>query len=250
MIEDLEKYKEIANYLKEDYLIESIDLMKSSINNKEFLLSFVGQFSAGKSRLINNIIERDILPVHISETTQVVTFIKYSPVEYAVVFYKDLTQKEISIEEVKEIWQGKINDNTRSIKCIEIYINNKILKSGVIIADTPGINTVIKEHENITNDVLKASEEIIYIISKPLTDTDVSFVNQILKMGLNISIVRTFMDKIKSSEEDISKIVENDRNRVLDIFKIENINVYHVSNDNSNEWYKNIDKIKIYILND
>lgn len=248
MLNILDKYKEVATYLKEDYLIQNIDSMKKAINNKEFLLSFVGQFSAGKSKLINNIIGQDVLPVHISETTQVVTFIKYSAVEYANIFYTDLTQKEVSIEEVKEIWQGKIEGNTKSIKYIDVYINSNLLKSGVIIADTPGVNTLISEHENITNDVLKASEEIIYVISKPLTDIDVSFINQILKMGLNISLVRTFMDKIKVSEENPLEVVQEDKNRILDIFKNDNIQMYHVSNEKLNEWNKNIEDIRTYIV--
>lgn len=248
MLNILDKYKEIATYLKEDYLIQNIDLMKKAINNKEFLLSFVGQFSAGKSKLINNIIGQDILPVHISETTQVVTFIRYSPIEYANIFYTDLTQKEVRIEEVKEIWQGNIESNSKSIKYIDIYINSNLLKSGVIIADTPGVNTIITNHENITNDVLKYSEEIIYVISKPLTDIDVSFIRQILKMGLNISLVRSFMDKIKVSEENPLEVVEEDINRVLDIFKNENIQMYHVSNEKLNEWHKNTENIKTYIV--
>lgn len=248
MLNILNKYNEVAKYLKEDSILNDIESMKESIKEKTFLLSFVGQFSAGKSKLINNIVGQDILPVHISETTQVVTFIKYSPVSYGTIFYKDLTKREVKIEEIKEIWQGKINEDTKKIKCIEVFVNSDLLKSGVIIADTPGINTIIKEHEDLTNNVLKASEEVLYVISKPLTEVDINFIRQILKMGLKISCVRTFMDKIKSSEESLEETILKDKENINVKFSGVNINVYHVSNEEDNQWYENIGQIKKYLI--
>lgn len=248
MLKILDKYNEVAKYLKEDSIVNDIESMRESLNEKRFLLSFVGQFSAGKSKLINNIVGQDILPVHITETTQVVTFIKYSPVSYGNIIYKDLTEREIKIEEIKDIWQGKLNEDTKNIKYIEVFVNSDLLKSGVIIADTPGVNTIIKEHEDITNNVLKASEEVLYVISKPLTEVDINFIRQILKMGVKVSCVRTFMDKIKTSEESTEETILKDKETIAIKFNESNINIYHVSNEENNQWYSNIRDIKKYLL--
>lgn len=248
MLKMLDKYNEVAKYLKEDSIVNDIESMRESLKEKRFLLSFLGQFSAGKSKLINNIVGQDILPVHITETTQVVTFIKYSPVSHGNIFYKDLTEREVKIEEIKDIWQGKINEDTKNIKYIEVFVNSDLLKSGVIIADTPGVNTIIKEHEDITNNVLKASEEVLYVISKPLTEVDINFIRQILKMGLKVSCVRTFMDKIKTSEESIEETILKDKENIAVKFDKSNINIYHVSNEENNQWYDNIREIKKYLL--
>ena len=250
MLKILDKYNEIAKYLNEDYIINDIENMKESIREKKFLLSFVGQFSAGKSKLINNIVGQDILPVHLTETTQVVTFIKYSPLNYGTIFYNDLTDKQVKIEEIKDIWQGKANESTKDIKYIEICINNELLKSGLIIADTPGVNTIIKEHEDITNNVLKASEEVIYVMSKPLTEVDINFIKQILKMGLRVSCVRTFMDRIKASEENPEDTVVKDKSELATKFDKSKIDIYHVSNDDNNIWHDNIGAIKKYLADE
>lgn len=248
MLKILDKYNEVAKYLEEDSIVNEIESMKESINEKKFLLSFIGQFSAGKSKLINNIVGQDILPVHITETTQVVTFIKYSQISYGTIFYKDLTEREVEIEEIKEIWQGKINEDTKNIKYIEVFVNSDLLKAGIIIADTPGVNTIIKEHEDITNNVLKASEEVLYVISKPLIEVDTNFIRQILKMGLKVSCVRTFMDKIKISEESPEETILKDREDINVKFNESNISIYHVSNEENNQWYDNIGEIKKYLL--
>lgn len=248
MLKILDKYNEVAKYLKEDSIVNEIESMKESIKEKKFLLSFIGQFSAGKSKLINNIVGQDILPVHITETTQVVTFIKYSPISYGTIFYKNLTEREVKIEEIKEIWQGKINEDTKNIKYIEVFVNSDLLKSGIMIADTPGVNTIINEHEDITNNVLKASEEVLYVISKPLTEVDINFIRQILKMGLKVSCVRTFMDKIKISEESPEENILKDREDINVKFNESNISIYHVSNEENNQWYDNIGEIKKYLL--
>lgn len=250
MLDTLEKYKEVAQFLKDDKSIYNIDLMKEAIEEKQFLLSFVGQFSAGKSKLINNIIGKEVLPVHISETTQVVTFIKYGEEEHGIIAYKDSTIEDVSIDKIKEIWQGQTDDvlsNLKQIDHIEVFIKSQFLSNGLIIADTPGVNTTIREHEKITHSVLKASEEIIYVISKPLTDIDKSFLKQILQMGLKVSCVRTFMDKIKKSEENPEESVLIDRNVIGELSEESDIKIYHVSNEGNNEWFEKISNIREYI---
>lgn len=250
MLDTLEKYKEVAQFLKEDTSRYNIDLMEEAIEEKKFLLSFVGQFSAGKSKLINNIIGKEVLPVHISETTQVVTFIKYGEEEHGIIAYKDLTTEEVTIDKIKEIWQGQTDDilsNFKEIDHIEVFIKSLFLSNGLIIADTPGVNTTIREHEKITHSVLKASEEIIYVISKPLTDVDKSFIKQILQMGLKTSCVRTFMDRIKSSEENSEESVLTDRKVISELAEEREIKIYHVSNEGNNEWFEKINDIREYI---
>lgn len=250
MLDILEKHKEISMFLNDENSGKDIDLMKRAIEEKKFLLCFVGQFSAGKSKLINNIIGKELLPVHSSESTQVVTFIKYGKEEHGSIVYKDLSIEDISIGEIRNIWQGQKQDEARRVKeinYIEIYVESRFLSKGLIIADTPGVNTIINEHEKITNSILKASEEIIYVMSKPLTDVDKSFLKQISQMGINISCVRTFMDKIKSSEENVVESVLKDRKLICDLLEKSDTKIYHVSNEVNNEWFKKIDDLKHYI---
>ena len=92
LLGQIEQVKDITNkhnIFDYDFQLEKI---KANLNNGEYLVSFMGQFSAGKSRLINNLLRRDLLPVHITETTAMITFIKYGSEEKAVLYYEGVLQ--------------------------------------------------------------------------------------------------------------------------------------------------------------
>lgn len=250
MLTYLSTLEEITEYLKDDFSLENINFIKEAINNKKFLLSFVGQFSSGKSRLINNILDQDLLPVRILECTQVPTFIKYGQDEKTVIFNEDNTTREISIEEVKEIWLGNKIDEFNNIAYIEIFINNSVLKNGLVIADTPGINSIVSKHEKLTREILKSSEEVVYVLSKPITDSDKLFLNEIIKKGLKVLCIRTYMDTIKSSEESVEDVILHDKNSINELGDNNIINIYHVSNEKNNIWFKEIESLKNYISTD
>ena len=247
MMNDLENYEEIASYLKDDILIKDINSIKEALNDKKFLLTFVGQFSSGKSKLINNIIEKDLLPVKIKESTQVPTFISYGKEDKAIIFYEDTTIEEISIEKVKEIWLGNQNTEFKNIDHIEILTKSKLLQTGLIIADTPGINSIIEKHEKLTRKIINSSEQIVYVLSKPMTLTDQMFLQEIKEIGLKIICVRTFMDTIKSSEEKIEDVIQYDKESIESIGDSSIIKIYHISNERDNIWFKKIQTIKEYI---
>lgn len=247
MIDYLNELQDITKYLKDDLAYKDINFIKDTLNDKKFLLSFVGQFSSGKSRLINNILNKELLPVRILECTQVPTFIKYGEVEKAVIFKEDYTISEISISDVKEIWLGNKSDEFNNIAHIEIFMNNNVLKNGLVIADTPGINSTVDKHEKLTREILKSSEEVVYVLSKPVTYSDKLFLNEIIDKGLKVLCVRTYMDTIKSSEENINDAILHDRNLIKELGDDSVINIYHVSNESDNIWFEKIEALRKYI---
>lgn len=247
MINYLNNYEEIADYLDDDISIRDINSIKEALDDKKFLLTFVGQFSSGKSKLINNIIEKNLLPVKIKESTQVPTLISYGKEEKAIIFYEDTTTEEISIKKVKEIWLGNQDIEFKNIDHIEILTESKLLETGLIIADTPGVNSIMEKHEKLTRKIINSSEEIVYVISKPMTLTDQMFLNEIKEIGLKIICVRTFMDTIKSNEEKIEDVIQYDKESIEAIGDNSIIKIYHVSNEKDNIWFEKIQEIKDYI---
>lgn len=247
MLDYLNTLQDITKYLKDDFSYKNISFIKNAINDKKFLLSFVGQFSSGKSRLINNILDKELLPVRILECTQVPTFIKYGEVEKAVIFKEDYTTSEISISDVKEIWLGNKSEEFNNIAYIEIFMNNNVLKNGLVIADTPGVNSTVDKHEKLTREILKSSEEVVYVLSKPVTDSDKLFLNEIIDKGLKVLCVRTYMDTIKSSEENVEDVISHDRNLIKELGDDSIINIYHLSNERNNIWFEKVEDLKKYI---
>ena len=65
MLEYLNRLEEITCYLNDDFLKNKINFIKDTINDRKFLLTFVGQFSSWKSIIIYNILDMELLPVRI-----------------------------------------------------------------------------------------------------------------------------------------------------------------------------------------
>ena len=75
--EKTSKLKSIAQKALEERIISQdvYDDLVSRIHNNEFRITIVGEFSSGKSTLIDALIGKDILPHSTSETTATLTYI-------------------------------------------------------------------------------------------------------------------------------------------------------------------------------
>jgi len=122
MIETLDELMEISDFLGNDTFLEGISQMKSALEKREYLLTVMGQFSAGKSRLINNLLGKQILPVHITETTALITFIHYGREEYANLVHKDGMVEQVGLEESLKLWQsGENGTKIASLEYVDIF---------------------------------------------------------------------------------------------------------------------------------
>lgn len=245
MKEILKQYSEIAEYVHDYETTGLLSQMSMQVKKNSFILSFMGQFSAGKSKLINNILEMDLLPVHITETTAIVTFIQYAKEPSATIVYKNGIEKRIELDRVKSIWQGNADVNLIDVDYINVQLNHAKLENGLVIADTPGFNTSISEHEEITNMLLQSTEEIVFVMKKPLTEIDLLFLKRVREIGIKISFVRTNMDKINTSEENIDDTIQFETNKLKEEFP--GCKTYFVSNEVGNPLYQKIEALRSYI---
>lgn len=238
-----------AKYANLETIQDKLNKINAQMGCNEYLVAFMGQFSAGKSRFINQVLARDILPVHSVETTPIVTFIKYGSSEKAIITYKDSVQKQISMEDVKNIWQ---NDDAAdrydlmSIANVTVYLDMDLFRNGLIIADTPGINTLVEHHEEITFSLLDCVEELFYVTAKSMTASDIAFLNQVAREGIKTSVVRTHMDLINEEEENILETIESEKS-IYQQFLYGRGKLFFVSNVVTSEWYSGVDKVKHYM---
>ena len=129
-------------------------------------MAFIGQYSAGKSSLINTLLGRQILPGGRVETTPLLTYISYGAAEGGRLFYTDGDTEDISLETVMDITQSnRVTRNLDNVEHLEIFLNEPILADGMVLLDTPGINTLIKRHEQLLANSLALASAIIYVVS-------------------------------------------------------------------------------------
>jgi GTPase Era involved in 16S rRNA processing len=216
MREQLENYIATAQYLGDEKSESILKKLKERLEQKRLFVPIIGQFNAGKSRLINNLLGKDLLPVKGVETTAFITFIEYGEDEC---FVEDRLGKLIPItfETLKNIHQVSIdkaeglgNVSIEEIRAIHVKVKNDFLAGGLVLVDTPGVNTLVKAHEELAYSILPEAQYLIYVFGKAVSKTDLDIIKKVKKLGVRIIFVRTKLDAMKSNEETVEDIIEDD----------------------------------------
>jgi len=143
--------KEITEKYQISRLIENLEKNKEI---KKITIGILGETSAGKSSMINALIEEDILPTNVVvATTKSITMIDVCGQEEltGIEYYKDENGEIIESyqTEFEDICLGKQS----GIGILRIP-QKKYLNKSVRIVDTPGLGAITKEDTEITNEFL------------------------------------------------------------------------------------------------
>ena len=113
------------------------DKLKSVIENLDNLFSivFIGEFSTGKSSIINTLLGIDALPEGITPTTDEITVLKHGD------------QAGESFEKGSRL----------------VTIPEDRLK-GILLVDTPGTNVTIEQHQKITEEFIPKADIVFFTI--------------------------------------------------------------------------------------
>lgn len=192
--------------------VESKELIKKLILEKKdtnFKIAVLGEFSVGKSAIINNLINKDLLPTHSIETTAIPTNIKYSNVEKMIInkFNGDIVEVDVS-----QLQSLKANDdNVYEIENIDVFLNSPEWLEDLEIIDTPGRNTKFEQHKIASQKAFIESDIGIYIMNwKGLSRDDLLYIQEILEYQKNLLFVVNKVDLINESEDTSrEEIIEN-----------------------------------------
>lgn len=239
---------EAAEWLGETADVARLKRLKELLDNHRFYVTVWGHYSAGKSMLINNILSKDILPVQTRETTAVLTYIQYGTLEECVIVYENGTSTNYDLRVLKDIFQNTSKfEEVGEIDHLEVYVNNALLNTGLILVDTPGVNTVIQKHQDLAVDAIEQSGRIIYVLGNSPSNVDRQFIKQISDCGVHISFIRTKCDKFLIAEEGNPEESLEKEKKVIEEFIGGKIDFVPVSNKEGNKWSDNISDVRTMI---
>lgn len=231
--------------LNDTNTLEDLRAIKEHVEAGTYFVAFIGQYSAGKSSLINNLLGRQILPGGRVETTPILTYIIYSEHEGGRLVYLDGRTEDINLETVMTITQSnKAAAKLAEIEHMEIFLNEKILSDGMILLDTPGINTLIKRHEQLLANSLSLASAIIYVVSGAPSRVDIEKLQDFSGQGFPISFVRTHCDEIREWEESYAQVVRSDEEVLINCNVMDSLeHCFFISNVADSAYFAEIEKI-------
>ena len=209
------KKMECANEL--EWVQESIKNIEEKIEEQEFRIAVVGEFSSGKSTFINAIIGKDILLHSTEETTATITHIinvsendkRRNTVE---IYYH--SGNRVKLDDLKKLADYTTAQSSEevaeNIARVDIFVHFLNTNKPLMIVDTPGLNGVADRHRDITISEIQKVHACIYVVPlRGLAQSDVEFIRELTKYQSQFIFVQNFKDRLLINEgETAEKKVE------------------------------------------
>lgn len=185
-------------------------LVNALQKNSFVKVPFVGDFSAGKSSLINAFLGVDeLLPTNITPETAVAYELYYSTDEKLEVWKDNQLQATKALADISNL-------NLTPQNLVKVFINNPVVKSlndrHIVIVDMPGIDSGVEAHNNAILHYVEDGTHFMLVNeaeSGTLRNSTINFIDEVKKYGANISVILSKCDKKSSSEvEKIRSTVE------------------------------------------
>ncbi|GAC1614494.1 MAG: hypothetical protein NVS4B13_09230 [Candidatus Elarobacter sp.] len=191
-----------------------------------FVLAVVGEFSSGKSFLLNALLGKvafeerpgstriaGLLATDINPSTATITELAYSPQESAVALFASGREERIPLGRLARFVavgeEGKLHDATDENDAgapvlVRVAVDSTFLKGGFVVADTPGLASINPAHRRATLSYLPGADAVLYLIDtqQPFTEGDASFLGIVRRYIESVFIVQTKIDLWRMREGD------------------------------------------------
>ncbi|WP_294413613.1 dynamin family protein [uncultured Ruminococcus sp.] len=192
---------------------ETVRKCIENYKNCEVTVAVTGEFSSGKSCFINAIMKKkELLPVGDQECTPIYIDLSYGTQERLSVMYKDsyIEHLEFTKEQIEKFARYVPGTNTDALALLAEFPDFP-LGNGMHIFDCPGTNTIVPEHEKITELVVQRSDIIVYVINKAIKGDELKRIVSLYDMNEDMIFVLTHMDETNGShmlpDETINKYI-------------------------------------------
>jgi GTP-binding protein EngB required for normal cell division len=192
------------------------------------VLAVVGEFSSGKSFLLNALLGKfrfeqsagreqivGLLATDINPSTATITELEYAPEPEAYAYREDGRKERIPLDRLSQFVAvassvadaGAIHDATKDEKDaparVLVKVDSPFLRRGFTVADTPGLASINPAHRRATLQFLPNADAVLYLIDtqQPFTEGDASFLGIIRQHLDSIFIVQTKIDLWEQTTE-------------------------------------------------
>lgn len=203
-----------TNMLKEEAQLAMIQ-QRLSDSNCELILPLVGEFSAGKTTLINSLTDSKKLETATKPTTKTIYEIHFGCDScYAEVFDQNGIKRDVNDLSLLK------NDELTDSEVVNIFDTSKQVPSGIILVDTPGLSSSDPRHKQTLVDFLPQADGILLVVdvNAQLTRSLTEFVDSMKLAHRPVFLVITQCATKPTSEiERVRKYIADNCNLSLNM---------------------------------
>ena len=200
---------------------------RERLERSRFVLAVVGEFSSGKSFLLNALLGKfryetvanaqritGLLATDINPSTATITELEWSAEEQATAYYEDGRRERIPLDRLSKFIavgksdEGKMHDATAdeagAPTRVLVSLDSPFLQRGFTVADTPGLASINPAHRRATLRFLPTADAVLYLIDtqQPFSEGDAAFLGIIRQHIDSIFIVQTKIDLWEQKQAD------------------------------------------------
>jgi hypothetical protein len=205
----------------------SLARARMRLQRGKFVLAVVGEFSSGKSFLLNTLLGKfryeetggerrvtGLLATDINPSTATITELEFGAWDEATAFYEDGRTERIPLDALNRFIAigpsdvGALHDATKDERDAPVRVavkaDSPFLERGFVVADTPGLASINPAHRRATLQFLPTADAVLYLIDtqQPFTEGDASFLGIVRQHIDSIFIVQTKIDLWRQPQAD------------------------------------------------
>ncbi len=211
--------------------------ISEKLQTDTFYIAAFGGFSSGKSTFFNAVLGEKLFPSQSTPTTATINFLTYSEKKRLMVTYKTTAELEAAkatgLPEYLNINSSdsragttvdldigalatvsKESPDSVYVHSIEVFHDSPLLKpKGLVWIDTPGTDSVVEYHKDVTYSLIERADAILFFIYAPVPfkNSDWIFLDDIRRIRNTISEDKFFfvLNAIDGLEEEgVDEIVK------------------------------------------
>jgi GTP-binding protein EngB required for normal cell division len=242
---DLTLLEKIEQAVRDRGLVEfrpSIASILDRAEDKSFEIAMFGRVSAGKSSLLNAILETDALPVGVTPITAVPTRIVHSDEPALMVWFSEAPRKKLEVSHLREFATEQENPgNTKHVVRLVLSLPSPRLRGGVSFVDTPGLGSLATSGAKETMAYLPKCDLGVVLIDagSTLTADDVQTILTLQEAAIPVNVLLSKADLI--GPEDRTRIVQYVKDHIFSECKLDlpvhPVSVLPSGQEMLNEWF-------------
>src|SRR5262249_53573644 len=105
-----------------------------------------------------------VAPMGVTPTTATINVLKYGAQPAGRVVYRDDRTRDVPWADVPQLLRGLAPDEARTIRMVEVLYPAESLQR-VNVVDTPGLNSLIPEHEETAREFIAQADAVIWLFA-------------------------------------------------------------------------------------
>jgi GTP-binding protein EngB required for normal cell division len=186
--------------------------LRQRLSQQRLQIAVLGQFKRGKSTFLNALLGDDVLPAAVVPLTAVPVFIEHGSRASLCISFADGRQTRYDAEQGHDLraqlhrfaTEEGNSGNHLGVERLRLFHPAPLLRSGLVLIDTPGVGSTLAHNTRATLDFLAECDAALFVVSPdpPITQAEIEFLAEIRNHAARLVFVLNKIDYLENEDRE------------------------------------------------